>query len=197
MDESRREVLVRSAFTAIARAGFEGLRLREVATAAGIDHSTVHHYFRTKQELVAATVAYSTGLFSVSLATEGPPCVRLHDHFEQIADLMLQHPEIFVVMNEISQHALRDEVTRKAVEAQYRGWSGAVVGLLEDGAAQGCWNSVVDAVASARLIMASMQGINRSPEAAASVLAQLESLLLTQTAPADGGHVHQRARKPA
>ena len=72
MDESRREVLVRSAFTAIARAGFEGLRLREVATAAGIDHSTVHHYFRTKQELVAATVAYSTGLFSVSLATEDP-----------------------------------------------------------------------------------------------------------------------------
>ncbi|MGH3813794.1 MAG: helix-turn-helix domain-containing protein [Pseudonocardiaceae bacterium] len=46
--------MVRAAFDVIAEKGFEGLRLREVAAQVGIDHSTLHYYFPTRQDLVAA-----------------------------------------------------------------------------------------------------------------------------------------------
>ena len=51
---------VRAAFDKIAENGLEGLRLRDVAAAAGIDHSTVHHYFATKEDLYRAILDLKT-----------------------------------------------------------------------------------------------------------------------------------------
>ena len=59
--QDRRQALVEAAYRRIAECGFEGLRLRDVAAEVGIDHSTIHHYFPTKQALVTAVVDYAFG----------------------------------------------------------------------------------------------------------------------------------------
>ncbi len=64
--QDRRQALVEAAYRRIAECGFEGLRLRDVAAEVGIDHSTIHHYFPTKQALVTAVVDYATRQFWTS-----------------------------------------------------------------------------------------------------------------------------------
>lgn len=54
--EDRRQALVEAAFRCIAEKGFEGLRLRDVAAKVGIDHSTLHYHFPTKEDLVAGQI---------------------------------------------------------------------------------------------------------------------------------------------
>jgi AcrR family transcriptional regulator len=45
------------------RQGFEELRLRDVASEVGIDHSTLHHHYATKQDLVAGVVEHAAQQF--------------------------------------------------------------------------------------------------------------------------------------
>ena len=52
-----------AAFERVAEIGFEGLRLRQVAEQVGIDHSTLHHHFATKQALIVAVAEYTTRQF--------------------------------------------------------------------------------------------------------------------------------------
>ena len=65
--------IVRAAFQQIATVGFEGLRLRQIATEVGVDQSTLHHYFPTKQHIVAAVSDYAISQF----AADPPACAHL------------------------------------------------------------------------------------------------------------------------
>ena len=49
----RRKLIVEAAFKAIADEGFEGLRTRDIADRVGINCATLHHYFPTKEDLIA------------------------------------------------------------------------------------------------------------------------------------------------
>jgi AcrR family transcriptional regulator len=44
-NNERRRGIVQAAYQTLAEKGFEGLRMREIAKRAGIDHSTLHYYF--------------------------------------------------------------------------------------------------------------------------------------------------------
>src|SRR5258705_9169699 len=96
----RRQALVEAAFEIIADKGFEGLRLRDVAAAAGIDHSTLHHHFATKQDLVDAVVGYAVQQFRSGRAADAP-LETLHLHLENLARLTRERPRLLVVMREL------------------------------------------------------------------------------------------------
>ena len=80
----RRERLVAAAFERVAEIGFEGLRLRQVAEQAGIDHSTLHHYFATKQDLVAAVAEFTTRQFWSTAPTATEPTAALVEHLQAL-----------------------------------------------------------------------------------------------------------------
>lgn len=86
----RRQLLVQAAFDAIAEKGFEGLRLREVAARAGIDHSTLHHYFPTRQDLVAAVVEFATSHFWTAMPGDGAATAKLSTHLGTLARMIRQ-----------------------------------------------------------------------------------------------------------
>src|ERR1700740_208602 len=54
----RRLEIVQAAYRTLAEKGFEGLRMRDIAQRAGIDHSTLHYYFTGKEALIDAIVDY-------------------------------------------------------------------------------------------------------------------------------------------
>src|SRR2546428_12925585 len=90
----RRQELVQAAFETIADKGLEGLRLRDVASAAGVDHSTIHHYFATKQDLLAAVVDFATRPFWGTTPQEGEPRDRLRRHLTVKAQMIAELPAI-------------------------------------------------------------------------------------------------------
>ena len=60
----RRREIVHAAYQAVAEKGFEGLRMREIAKRAGIDHSTLHYYFSGKEALIDGVVDYIVQAFA-------------------------------------------------------------------------------------------------------------------------------------
>src|SRR4051812_37168261 len=61
--DGRRRELVLAAYKLIAESGLEELRTRDIAAKVGINISTLHYYFETKEELIAAVVDHMTELF--------------------------------------------------------------------------------------------------------------------------------------
>jgi AcrR family transcriptional regulator len=168
----RRTALVRAAFNRLAERGFEGLRLRDVAAEAGIDHSTLHHYFPTKEYLVAAVVDDATRQFwSARPPGDGPD--DLGHHLRMLAGMLAERPELFVVLRELDLRATRDAAVRAIVDERERGWRRALVERLRRCGPAG----PPDPAAGAELIIATVKGLSFRPGTAPAVLAQLERLL--------------------
>lgn len=79
---ARRAQIIRAAVTAIARDGADRAKLKDIADGAGVSLGMVQHYFRTRDELIAAT--FGT-MMRISLSrwqrlemVESEPLVRLY-----------------------------------------------------------------------------------------------------------------------
>jgi AcrR family transcriptional regulator len=182
--ENRRQALVRSAFDRIADRGFEGLRLRDVAAPVGIDHSTLHHYFAGKEDLVAGVVEYTIGRLRPTMPAAGGPADRLHHHLADLAWLIREQPQLFAVLGELDLRARRDPTVRSIIDGHERGWRGVLTQLLEEGSDEGVWAHGLDVPSAVELIIGTVKGVRLLPDTAEDVLRQLESLLVRQ--PPDG-----------
>lgn len=169
----RREALVRAAFAEIAERGFEGLRLRPIAAAAGIDHSTLHHHFATKDDLVAAVLEHVTGQLEGSMRGDLAPAARLRHHLTGIAEAVVRRPDLFVVLDEFDRRARRDPALAATVRRDEEGWRQALAALFREGVERGSWSGALDVDASVELVIATLKGIRLRPEAAPAAVAQL------------------------
>lgn len=160
----RRQLLIQAAFDALAEKGFEGLRLREVAARAGIDHSTLHHYFPTRQDLVAAVVEFATSQFWTTMPGDGATTAKLSTHLATLAQMIQQRPALFTVLREIDLRASRDPAVQETRDRYERGWRTALGDVLHT-------DSAVD------LVIATVKGISLTPDRAADALQELASLL--------------------
>ena len=169
--QDRRAALVGEAFRVIAEHGLEGLRLRTVAAAAGIDHSTLHHYFATKQDLIIAVVQLATEPLRSTMADHGSPRERLEGHLTTLGHMIGSRPELFVVLAEIDLRARRDVGVAVAVDGVEAGWRRALTALLRDSL------PTADPEATAELVIAAVKGVRLTPVLATSVLTTLQGLL--------------------
>lgn len=81
--EVRRQELIEATFRCLCRHGTEEVSVRLIAQEAGLSLGMVRHHFRTKDELLAATLRHLSGrvqmLTREALAAAGPsPVERLH-----------------------------------------------------------------------------------------------------------------------
>src|SRR5438034_9494962 len=105
--QDRRQALVEAAYRRIAECGFEGLRLRDVAAEVGIDHSTIHHYFPTKQALVTAVVDYATRQFWTSEPRADTSAEELRRQLTRLARMSVERPELHIVVQQRDLRARR------------------------------------------------------------------------------------------
>lgn len=166
--DDRKAALVVAAHRAVAEHGLEGLRLRTVAAEVGIDHSTLHHHFATKQDLIEAVVALATAPLLSTLPTEGTPPARLTTHLERLAALITTDPDRFVVLAEMDLRARRDPQVAATIEAVESGWRGVLGDLgLTPGQVE--------------FLIATVKGVRLVPAHAHEVLMQTSELLASQS----------------
>jgi len=176
--KDRRQELVEAAFRSIAEYGFEGLRLRIVATDVGIDHSTVHHYFATKEDLVAAVLVYVTDQFKTTMPSGNSPEGRLRQHLDALAALVSERPQLFTVTAELDLRSCRDDRLRAKIELDEAGWRSALGALFRSGQESGAWAPGVDPVAGVELVIAVVKGARLSPSCAGVSLTQLSRVMI-------------------
>jgi AcrR family transcriptional regulator len=179
--EERRHALVRAAFGCIAERGFEGLRLRDVAAEVGIDHSTLHHYFASKQDLVAGVVDYATQQFWPTMPAKGRAIDRLNYHLTALGRMIRQQPALLTVIGELDLRARRDPAVRAIIDHHEEGWRIVLEEVLRSGAKEGVLVRDLDVGAGVELIIAAVKGVRQLPERAEDVLAQLNRLLTAGT----------------
>jgi AcrR family transcriptional regulator len=167
----RRQALIDAAFSAIAERGFEGFRLRPIAAAAGIDHSTLHHYFPTKEDLIASVLDHVTSQFEGTMHTDLEPAARLRHHLGAIATAVAERPELFIVLDELDLRARRDASTAADIRHDEQGWRAALAALFEEGNEHQAWS--IDVSASVELVIATLKGIRLRPDTAEAVVKQL------------------------
>ena len=170
-------MLVRAAFRAIAAKGFEGLRLRDVAHAAGIDHSTLHHHFPTKRDLVDAVLEYATEQFRPPQRPPDSPPTTLAEHLGFLARMIVDRPELHRVLREIDLRATRDREVRAAIVEREKGWRSALGSRISAAAAEGSFPEGVDAAVAAELMIATIKGASLNPSSAVRALDLFERLL--------------------
>ncbi|MCL6735089.1 TetR/AcrR family transcriptional regulator [Streptomyces neyagawaensis] len=167
-----------AAFRCLAEGGFEELRMRDVAGRAGIDHSTIHHHFPTKQALIVAVVDHATGQFGSTTPPDGSAADRLRGHLTALRQKIHDQPELHVVLRELDLRARRDPELREIIASREEGWRASLCTLLAEAAAHGALTAGVDPAAGAELIIAAVKGASLAGDRADDVLGLLERLLI-------------------
>jgi AcrR family transcriptional regulator len=134
----RRSEIVQAAYQTLAEKGFEGLRMRDIAERAGIDHSTLHYYFAGKEALIDAIVDYivedlAVGRSPVAESEEVSPRLRLTAHFDALIKQLQKTPEMFVVLAELNTRAMREPLLRAIFNKNDRKWKGFLTEVLVSG----------------------------------------------------------------
>jgi AcrR family transcriptional regulator len=153
--------IVRATFQQVATCGFEGLRLRRIAADVGVDQSTLHHYFPTKQHIVAAVAEYAIGQF-----TSTPPADTLCGFLDHMRTIALTRPEVFLVTVELQLRARRDPEVRAVLDRHanaYRDW---LRDLLGEAGTPG----------AVELVIAVVNGVQLHPNTATEAFGQLITL---------------------
>jgi AcrR family transcriptional regulator len=155
---ARREALALAAYHQLAEHGFEGLRTREVAAAAGVNVATLHYYFPTKETLIGAVLAHAMQRFRSTLEVTGSTRNQLRAHFDGLRRLMRDEPELFAVMGELALRAARDPAIHDLFQNTTDIWRRAIRGLLVKAATDGSVDATGDPDAQASLVVAAVMG---------------------------------------
>lgn len=186
----RREQLVDAALEIIEGRGVASLRTRDVAALVGVTHALVHYYFPTKADLVQAVLARMKAeidSFQESIASEAGnaglrPAEVLRRHLGNLADFVREAPRTALIMMELTLRAEHEPELFAVVEEIYRPWRRFLVGVLQAGVDRGDFGAVVDAEATADLIVAAFEGAasqaRSRPSTGDGLARQLERLVI-------------------
>jgi AcrR family transcriptional regulator len=163
--KDKRSKIVEATYCTIAEKGFEGLRMREIAARAGLDHSTLHYYFAGKEALISGLMDYmvqelSLGREKARGSTQLNPREELAAHFAALLRQAREQPEMFVVLAEIHARSTRDSGIRDVMSRNERTWKKFMVKMLQRGMGCGDFDPKLDAEVAAEAILAIIRGLN-------------------------------------
>ncbi len=184
----RRAALLAAAFKVMAEVGFEGLRTRAVADLAGVNISTLHYYFPTKQNLVEGLATFISAKFITlhgpAPAPSGLPALDgLRQEFSDVGYYLAHHPDLILAMQEFTIRGKRDAEVLKIVNQMGGHWQSGIERMLQSGLADGTFRSEFALPEVLTFLMAVLSGtVNLTPDRIAAVQKQTEQYLLSDKA---------------
>ncbi len=159
----RRRAIIHAAYQTLAEKGFEGLRMREIAKRAGMNHATLHYYFVGKEALIDGVLDHIVQELSIG---RGPgtenlgPRQRLVAHFDELMRQVRLQPEMFVVLAEINARSMRDPAVRSVVAKNDRGWKRFLMEILQEGIRRKEFQARLDPETAAEAIISLVRGLS-------------------------------------
>ncbi len=151
------QALLEAAFKLVAEHGFEGLRTRDIAKQAGVNISTLHYYFGTKEELLVALLSYATGKFTAPERTH-LRSESVRGHFENSWETFKKTPHLITVLLELVVRAHREPITRAAFRQLYKFWNAELERVLTGLAKAGEVRSDLDPKLAAFVMTSTIMG---------------------------------------
>jgi polyisoprenoid-binding protein YceI len=91
-----------------------------------INHSTLHRYFPTKEDLIAEVVSYATGQLATTMPPEGTPAEQVMRHLRLMGQAIQDRTELFIVLCELNLRANRDPAIRAIIDRSDQNWQGPI-----------------------------------------------------------------------
>ena len=124
--------ILRAACRVIAERGCDGMRMGDVARAAGVSSALVHYYFDTRSELLRRAFLYADEQVDVFIQTAVARCETPRERLETAVISYLVDDEAversWRIWSEMLRAALYEPALRPDVEESYRSWVEEVAG---------------------------------------------------------------------
>jgi AcrR family transcriptional regulator len=159
--QERRTAVLRAAIECMATSGYDSLRLRDVAKAAGVSVGLLQHYFETRDELVAQAFRQASedllSDWAAAQAVESGPWERLDALVSQLAGRgdLRRHSLVWV---QFAIAAARQPSMREGFRDIYNKWYGLVQVALEDGVAAGIFQPILPVQDVVEMILSHIDG---------------------------------------
>jgi AcrR family transcriptional regulator len=151
----RREQIIAATLRLVARDGFAGVTLRDVAAEVGVVHGLIRHYFATREQLVAAA-------FDAAVRAEAVQDEELAEQLEPVAalaDWLTTTPrEHYLVWIDAWSEAPRNPELHAALTRHHRDSDLRLARIIERNVEAGVASSP-DAEADARMLTALVDGV--------------------------------------
>lgn len=162
VEQDRRRDLLRATMVVIAKKGIEGLRTREIAALAGVNISTLHYYFKTKETLLLAVLREVIETLTSTLhkgSGVGRATDELHARLVGTFRSFRENPELATVLQELRLRSRRDSATRKAFRTLHAEWNQSIAAILARGIEGGEMRPDIDPDAGALAITSFIMGL--------------------------------------
>jgi AcrR family transcriptional regulator len=184
--ETRNKIRAAAART-IARRGIRGLRVEEVAAAAGVSTSLLYYHFRSRAGLVNAAFEYaserapSTALRVASDSRSGYEALEGALVAELDDDPTVR--DYAVVWGEVCAGAVYEPEFRSVITHITRNWRATLAGAIERGIADGSIRRDVDPQETADVLISMIEGLSVRWLAGSLDLERARELLLLTLQP--------------
>lgn len=142
--------------------GLEGLRIREIARAASINHATLLHHFASKIESSSAwwnTCSCGCQYPSLAAARRYRAGPRLDHELDDLAARIAGDRKLFIVLTEVQLRAARDPVVTTALARLDAGWHAHLLSIVRSGIQRGELRGDLDADRSASVLAVLFRGL--------------------------------------
>lgn len=198
--EEQRRAALQATIARIARHGYDGVRVRDVAADAQLSVGLLQHYFETREALLAQALEHHCATlisaWPVPASAPADPWRRLVDVVGRIG----LNPAVELraaIWTELAAAAVRHEELREPFDRAYGAWRELVTGIIEDGVDAGTFaptmlvrdtvELLLAAIDGALVAIAGGTGAMTGPRLEALVLAAARQLLgVPAPAPAGG-----------
>lgn len=159
--EERRTALLRVAVECMASSGYDNLRLRDVARAAGVSIGLLQHYFQTRDELVDEAFRQASedqlAEWAAAVATESRPWERIEALVVQLGrrEDLRAHCLVWV---QFASAAGRHAAMRPGFHAIYDKWYQLVRSAVVDGVDAGIFHPVLPTEDVVELLLNQIDG---------------------------------------
>ena len=178
----RKDIVITATLGLISERGISGIRLKDVARAAGISVGTIQYYFDSREDLIlSAYQQHSQNVIALVRASfhEGTdPWTSLaqtfHDFFH-VADFSTR-TRLWI---EFVAAATRDEELRNLLDEVFLAWKQVVRRIVEAGIADGSFAPQLDAEIAIDALLAQLDGfeIAHATGAVGTNVERIESVL--------------------
>jgi AcrR family transcriptional regulator len=158
--DERREAILRAALRVIARDGFGAVTTREVTKAAGVTHGLLHHYFPSRDGLLAAAFDLAA---TEDLATLEGRLAKGKDSLDRLRRFVRFYgptsddPLVALWIDAFSE-STRNDTLRQTAARLNQAWVDLLAGVIREGTDDGTFQ-VDDADEAAMVITAVLDGL--------------------------------------
>jgi AcrR family transcriptional regulator len=157
-----RTAILDAACRAIVERGVEGVRMRDIAAAAGVSPTLPHYYFDTRSGLLREAFVHAEEAMTrleLEVAGDSPPRERLERLLLVYFDADPRVYEIWMLAREMTTRAIREPGLRDSHEDVYASWSRTIADVIRAGQDAGEVDASVDADLAGWRLTALVEGL--------------------------------------